>query len=53
MVHLLFHGVGAEHLSVTREAHDALLDHLARHKDRLWTDSFVNVMENARKQAGR
>lgn len=53
LVSLLFHGVGAEHLSVTREAHDQLLDHLARHKDRFWTDSFVNIMEAARGQAGR
>lgn len=53
LVSLLFHGVGAEHLSVTREAHDQLLDHLARNKARFWTDSFVNIMENARKQAGR
>jgi len=53
IVSLLFHGVGAEHLSVTREAHDQLLEHLARHKDRFWTDSFVNIMENARRQAGR
>lgn len=53
IVSLLFHGVGAEHLSVTREAHDQLLDHLAKHKSRFWTDSFVNIMENARKQAGR
>lgn len=53
LVSLLFHGVGAEHLSVTREAHDQLLDHLAKHKARFWTDSFVNIMENARKQAGR
>jgi peptidoglycan/xylan/chitin deacetylase (PgdA/CDA1 family) len=53
LVALLFHGVGAEHLSVTREAHDALLDHLAKHKDRFWTDSFVNIMENARQQARR
>lgn len=53
LVSLLFHGVGAEHLSVTREAHDQLLDHLAKHKGRFWTDSFVNIMENARKQAGR
>jgi peptidoglycan/xylan/chitin deacetylase (PgdA/CDA1 family) len=53
LVSLLFHGVGAEHLSVTREAHDQLLDHLAKHKDYFWTDSFVNIMENARKQAGR
>jgi peptidoglycan/xylan/chitin deacetylase (PgdA/CDA1 family) len=53
LVNLLFHGVGAEHLSVTREAHDQLLDHLAKNKARFWTDSMVNIMENARKQAGR
>lgn len=53
LVSLLFHGVGAEHLSVTREAHDELLDHLAKNKARFWTDTMVNVMENARKQAGR
>lgn len=53
LVSLLFHGVGAEHLSVTREAHDQLLDHLAKNKARFWTDSFVNIMENAREQAGR
>jgi peptidoglycan/xylan/chitin deacetylase (PgdA/CDA1 family) len=53
LVSLLFHGVGAEHLSVTKEAHDQLLDHLAKNKARFWTDSMVNIMENARKQAGR
>lgn len=51
-VALLFHGVGAEHLSVTREAHDALLDHLAKNKARFWTDTMVTIMENARQQAG-
>ncbi|RZI98963.1 MAG: polysaccharide deacetylase [Rubrivivax sp.] len=53
LVALLFHGVGAEHLSVTREAHDALLDHLTKNKARFWTDTMVNIMENARQQAGR
>lgn len=53
MVSLLFHGVGAEHLSVTREAHDQLLDHLAKHKARFWTDTMVGIAENARQQAGR
>lgn len=53
LVSLLFHGVGAEHLSVTREAHDQLLDHLAKHKARFWTDSFVAIMQHARNQAGR
>ncbi len=50
LVAVVFHGVGAEHLSVTREAHDALLDHLAKNKQRFWTDSFVNVMEHVRRQ---
>ncbi|MBV8035836.1 polysaccharide deacetylase family protein [Roseateles sp.] len=53
LVSLLFHGVGAEHLSVTRAAHEQLLDHLSSNKTRFWTDSFVNIMENARRQAGR
>jgi hypothetical protein len=50
MAVLLFHGVGAEHLQVSREAHDALLDYLARNRARLWTDSFVNIMEYVRSQ---
>lgn len=53
LVSLLFHGVGAEHLSVTKQAHDQLLDHLAKNKHRFWTDSMVNIMENAIKQAPR
>jgi peptidoglycan/xylan/chitin deacetylase (PgdA/CDA1 family) len=50
MVALLFHGVGAEYLTVTREAHAALLDHLAKHRQRLWTDSFVNIMSYVKAQ---
>jgi len=53
LIGLLFHGVGAEHLSVAREAHDQLLDHLAKNTARFWTDTMVNIMENARKQAGK
>lgn len=50
LVAVVFHGVGAEHLSVTREAHDALLDHLAKNKDRFWTDSFVHIMAYVRQK---
>ncbi|MES2581647.1 MAG: polysaccharide deacetylase family protein [Pseudomonadota bacterium] len=50
MAVLLFHGVGAEHMRVSTQAHDALLDYLARNRKRLWTDSFVNVMEHVRTQ---
>jgi hypothetical protein len=53
VISLLFHGVGAEHLSVTREAHDELLDHLAKNKARFWTDTMVSIMQSARQQAGR
>lgn len=50
LVAMVFHGVGAEHLSVTREAHDKLLDHLAKNKDRFWTDSFVHIMGYVRQK---
>lgn len=54
MAVLLFHGVGAEYMHVSREAHDKLLDYLARNRKRLWTDSFVNIMEHVRsKQAAK
>lgn len=50
MAVLLFHGVGAEHMRVSTKAHDALLDYLARNRNRLWTDSFINIMEHVRRQ---
>lgn len=39
-----FHGIGGEHLSVTKEAHEALLKHLAAHPDVYYVDSFVAIM---------
>lgn len=50
LVALVFHGVGAEHLSVSREAHEALLAHLARHRDRFWTPNFVDLMSHLRER---
>lgn len=44
MVNFTFHGIGGDHLSVGTQAHDALLDHLARHRDHYWTDTFRNQM---------
>lgn len=44
MANFTFHGVGGDHLSVSVEAHNALLDHLAAHPDRYWVDSFINIM---------
>lgn len=53
MVSLTFHGVGGDHLSVSKQAHEALLRHLARHPERFWVDSFVNIMRHVKAQRGR
>lgn len=53
MVSLTFHGVGGDHLSVSKQAHEALLRHLAAHPERFWVDSFVNIMRHVKAQRGR
>ena len=35
-----FHGVGAEYLSVSKEAHEELLQWLAQHKGEVWVTTF-------------
>ncbi len=35
-----FHGIGAEHLTVSKEAHEELLQWLAAHKDEVWVTTF-------------
>ena len=44
MVNFTFHGIGGDHLAVGVEAHDQLLDFLARNRDLYWTDTFRNQM---------
>jgi peptidoglycan/xylan/chitin deacetylase (PgdA/CDA1 family) len=44
----LFHGVGGDHLAVTLDAHRALLEHLARRGDALWTERFGHVAAHVR-----
>ena len=45
---LLFHGVGGDHLAVSAEAHEALLEHLERRRTALWTENFRNVARHVR-----
>lgn len=45
MVNITFHGVGGDYLSVSRQAHEELLQHLATHRDLYWTDTFINIMK--------
>lgn len=50
MLTLTFHGIGADHLAVSTQAHDALLDHLASHRDTYWVATFLDVMQHLRAQ---
>ncbi|MDH5241505.1 MAG: TSUP family transporter [Gammaproteobacteria bacterium] len=50
LVNLLFHGVGGDHLSVTPEAHEELLQYLATNRDIYWVDSYINIMSYVRDQ---
>lgn len=50
MVNITFHGVGGDYLTVSREAHNALLQYLANHRDIYWTDTFVRIMQYVKAQ---
>jgi len=53
MVNITFHGIGGDYLSVSRQAHDELLNHLAAHRDLYWTDTFINIMQYVKAQQTR
>jgi peptidoglycan/xylan/chitin deacetylase (PgdA/CDA1 family) len=48
----MFHGIGGDHIPVSREAHRELLAWLASHRDAVWTDTFRNVMAHVVAQQG-
>lgn len=53
LVSFTFHGIGGDYLSVSNEAHEALLRHLAAHPDVYWVAPFVDIMQHvARVRSG-
>ena len=46
----MFHSVGGGYLNVSIEAHEQLLAYLKQNKERIWTDTFLNVMEYVKAQ---
>lgn len=50
MLALTFHGIGGDHLAVSADAHEALLDYLANHRDTYWVATFLDVMQHLRAQ---
>jgi peptidoglycan/xylan/chitin deacetylase (PgdA/CDA1 family) len=49
----MFHGIGGGHIPVTREAHQELLAWLTSHRDRVWTDTFRQVMDHVLTERGK
>ncbi|MFT5758841.1 MAG: peptidoglycan/xylan/chitin deacetylase (PgdA/CDA1 family) [Alteromonadaceae bacterium] len=43
IANITFHGIGGDHLSVSREAHAQLLEYLAHHKATFWVDTYQNI----------
>lgn len=43
----LFHGVGDDfHYTIDKKEHQKLIDYLQEHKEELWVDTFLNVMNH-------
>jgi len=38
-----FHGIGGDHLSVSKQAHQELLNYLATNRDIYWVDTYRNI----------
>lgn len=53
MVNFTFHGIGGDHLSVSREAHQELLTFLAENRKVYWTDTFLSIMKHVKSQQSR
>ena len=53
MANFTFHGVGGDHLVVSREAHEELVKYLADNKKIYWTDSFVTIMKYVKEQQAK
>ncbi|MDN4501780.1 polysaccharide deacetylase family protein [Alteromonadaceae bacterium BrNp21-10] len=47
---IVFHGIGGDHLMVSTQAHEELLQHLANNPKRYYVDSYVNIMRYAKQQ---
>lgn len=45
MANFTFHGIGGDHLVVSKEAHEILLKYLAENPKIYWVDTFLNIMK--------
>ncbi len=47
---LTFHGVGAEHMIISKEAHEKMLQYLDNHRDEIWVTTFKEATDYLRQK---
>lgn len=52
LANIVFHGIEGDYLTVSNKAHNKLLQYLAENKDRLWVDTYSNIMEHVKTEHG-
>ena len=52
LFNIIFHGIGADYLTVSSDAHEQLLAYLAANRDRYWVDSYIRIMKHRRNVKG-
>ena len=40
---ITFHGIGAEHMTVSKEAHEKMLEFLDANRDKIWVGTFEEI----------
>ena len=50
MVNFTFHGIGGDHIQVSTEAHEELLQYLSDNRGIYWVDTFINIMKYVKEQ---
>jgi len=48
IVNLVFHGIGGDYLTTSKEAHEELLRFLAEHRREYWTQTYLNIVRHQR-----
>ncbi|MFT6408731.1 MAG: peptidoglycan/xylan/chitin deacetylase (PgdA/CDA1 family) [Arenicella sp.] len=49
LINLIFHGIDGDYLSVSKQAHEQLLEYLAANRGKYWVDTYLNISK-ARKR---
>lgn len=53
LANITFHGIGGDHMSVSPQAHEELLQYLDDNRDIYWVDTFANIMEHYNKEIAK